>query len=209
MKPSLFPLGLAAIIVLLPALGTAQTTYPVGSRPLFSSSGPSVTVAGAPFQAKRVGRSVQEQSDGTTVTLEVTGQMPRDSQGRVRVDALQSDQSLSVVVLDPVNHTSLGWRGASTTATLATLPALAPWHVTFPAQPLLAAKESTAQDKQPQTVTTEELGKKTIAGLVTIGTRTTTVVPSGKIVHEVWFSQDLTLAVLETFTDSRWRETDN
>jgi hypothetical protein len=189
------PLSLAARILVLPALAGAQSNL------LFSSSGQTVTIAGNPFQGKLTGRMVQKIADGMAVMQDVQGQMARDSNGRVLMEEQHADQPISAEVLDPVSRTSLEWTSASTTVTRTTPLSRFPWHVIFSSQPLLEAYELETERREPEKVTTEDLGKKIIGGLATTGTRTTTVVPTGKIVHEVWFSKDLKLAVLDTFTD--------
>jgi TonB family protein len=195
--------GLAALIFALPALAFTQT---------FLSTGPTVTIAGAPFQAQRVARVVQKLFDGTTITREVRGRMARDSEGRVYEEEQdQTNKIMYVVVLDPVSHIQLKWSSSSKTATsigLQTNP-----HVTFPLHyPLVPLKLGVQQPDpgvEPDKVTTQDLGQKTIDGLVVSGTRTVTVVPVGKLgndrelksVHDVWFSEDLKLAVLDTVDD--------
>jgi TonB family protein len=81
-----------------------------------------------------------------------------------------------------------------------------PWHVTFPSQSLSASIESNTEEREPDKITKENLGTKTVNGLVTSRTRTTTVVSAGKIVREVWFSEDLQVAVLDSFTDPKGSE---
>jgi hypothetical protein len=185
--------SLAALSLSLPFLAAAQ------SNPVFSTIGSTVTITGCPFQGKRVGRFVQKLADGTTATQVVRGQMARDSEGRVRVEEQDAEQPVSVEVLDPMTHSSLRWSSASTSATLMSIPR--ELHVTFPSQPALAARESSIEEREPAKITKEDLGKKTINGLLTTGTRSTMTVSNGKIVHDVWFSEDLKIAVLETFTE--------
>jgi hypothetical protein len=63
--------------------------------------------------------------------------------------------------------------------------------------------------------TTESLGQQMIAGVPAIGTRTTTVIPAGKIgnqqeiriVSEQWFSEDLHVLVMTRHSDPRSGET--
>ena len=58
----------------------------IGANPLFATNGPNIAVARVPFQAKRVGRSVQKLADGSTVAEDIVGRIARDSDGRVHVD---------------------------------------------------------------------------------------------------------------------------
>jgi len=170
MKKRRISLYLVPLSLILPALAAAQ------ANPLFSMRGPTITIAGSPFQGKRLGHFVQQLADGTTVTQEVRGQIARDSDGRVRVEEQRGDQPDSVEVLDPISQTALRWTSASTEATRSTPLSRFPSHVTFPSQSSLAAREVNLQESEPGKVTTESLGDKTINGLVTTGKRTSTVV---------------------------------
>jgi hypothetical protein len=203
MKKRRFSLSLVALVVVLPSVGVAQTML---------SNGPTVSIPGTPFQGERVGRVVQKLANGVTITHEVRGQMARDSEGRVREEEQQTNKPMYVTVLDPVGHFQLRWSSLSKTATRRGFSEAE--HVTFPLQPWLEILKRIGWDQpepgpEPNIVTTSDLGKKTIRGLVTTGTRTNTVVPKGKlgndravtIVHDVWFSEDLKLAVLDTIDD--------
>jgi TonB family protein len=216
MKKRSTGLSFSILSVILPLLAAAQSNprLPpidpafriIGANPFFATNGPNITVARVPFQAKRVGRSVQKLADGSTVAEDIVGRIARDSDGRVRVDEQQGDQPLVTEVLDPVTNTSLRWSSSSTTATQSTPFSRQPWHVTFPSQTLSASIESNTEEREPDKITKENLGTKTVKGLVTSGTRTTTVVSAGKIVREVWFSEDLQVAVLDSFTDPKGSE---
>jgi hypothetical protein len=69
--------------------------------------------------------------------------------------------------------------------------------------------------KTPGTATTEALGEQMIGGVPATGTRTTTVIPAGKIgnqleikiVSEQWFSEDLQVLVMTKHSDPRSGET--
>ena len=208
------PLNVLLLGAVLPCLLVAQRLPPItppgpGVRPLgplLDLHGPTVTIAGAPFQAQRVGQSIQQLPDGSTLTQEVHGLMARDSQGRVRVEQQMADQPTTVVVIDPVNHISLRWDNTSKVATQTALPF--ELHLTFPllTNPpwisVLLELESTGGS-----ITREDLGQKTINGILVMGTRTATPPPSPKIVHEVWFSDALKLAVLDTVENPAGKQT--
>jgi TonB family protein len=216
MKKRSIGLSLPILSVILPLLAAGQSNprLPpidpafriIGANPFFATNGPNIAVARVPFQAKRVGRSVQKLADGSTVAENIVGQIARDSDGRVRVDEQQGDQPLVTEVLDPVTNTSLRWSSSSTAAMQSTPFSRQPWHVTFPSQTLSASIESNTEEREPDKITKENLGTKTVNGLVTSGTRTTTVVSAGKIVRDVWFSEDLQVAVLDSFTDPKGSE---
>lgn len=190
-----FPLSLAALILVLPPLAEAQSNF------LFASRGQTVTISATPFEGKLTGFAVEKIPYGTTAQA-VQGRIARDSDGRVRIEEQYADTSISTEVLDPVSRTSLTWSNHPPIATLTTPLSRFPWHVIFSSQPWLEADELEAEGKEPEKVTTENLGTKIIGGLATTGTRTTTVVPTGKMVHEVWLSEDLKLALLDTFIDA-------
>jgi hypothetical protein len=113
---------------------------------------------------------------------------------------------VTVEVLDPVNGTSLRWTGASTIATRSIPLGRPPWHVTFPSSIVDSVIQDVDKRNSPGGTTTEDLGRKTVAGVVTVGTRTTDVRSIGKLVREVWFSDDLKIAVTDTFTKPRGQQ---
>lgn len=210
------PMKIVLLSLVLPGLLLAQrrlppvTPRPPGLRPLgaaIDSHGPTVTITGASFQAQRIGQSTMKLADGSTLTQEVHGQMIRDSQGRVRVEQQMADQPTSVVVIDPVNHTLLRWDNRSTEATQMAMPR--ELHVTFPRPTLQSypVVESETELREPDKVTHENLGQKAINGIMTNGTRTTTILPNGKIVHEVWFSDEFKLVLLDTIENPLGKQT--
>lgn len=93
-------------------------------------------VAGAPYQAEEVTRSVQKLYDGTVITHETRSTIARDGDGRVRQDmymvhSVQLDgrqlnrTSQSTTVGDPITHSMLFWTGDTLkTAMRMQLPAL-------------------------------------------------------------------------------------
>ncbi len=212
--PKLSILGLFAVIA---AVAGAQT---------FSPNNPSVLTPGAPFRGDWVGRSERTLADGTLVVHEVHGRVARDSQGRFRQEeeagagvggkgsaGTSSNQDIRYIVIDPVAHTQVRWASTSQDATL--LPSGgANLRVPFPF-PLLGWPATRSALDQPQPgaaadmITITDLGQKTTDGLVTEGTRTTTIVPAGKlgndrpltIVQDVWISRILNLVVLDTIDD--------
>jgi hypothetical protein len=217
--PKLSILGLCAVIA---AVAGAQT---------FSSNNPSVLTVGAPFQGDWVGRSERTLADGTVVVHEVHGRVARDSQGRFRQEeeagadpgvkgaggtgaaGTSANQDIRYIVIDPVSHTQVRWSSTSKDATL--LPSGGEnLRIPFPF-PLLGWPATRSALDQPQPgaaadmITITDLGQKTTDGLVTEGTRTTTIVPAGKlgndrpltIVQDVWISRILNLVVLDTVDD--------
>jgi hypothetical protein len=205
-RRQLFPSILVAIGVALPLLTLAQRA---------SMAGPTVAIAGAPFQGERVGRLVLKLADGTTITREVQGRFARDSEGRVREEEQQASGSTYVVVLDPVKHMMITWSSVGNKVAT-TVPLAEQMRFTFPLGNSLGSAGRlgfggtyAAPGAEPLKVTTQNLGQKTIDGVVATGTRTTTVIPKGAqgndrdltTVHDVWSSEDLKLTVLDSIDD--------
>jgi hypothetical protein len=113
------------------ALQTATAQMSTGTQQMSIGPNQSVMaailqpVAGEPYQAEKVARSVQTLSDGTVITHESRGMIARDAQGRIREDLYQThsgnvegrqmDLDLqSATVGDPTNHSMLFWTGDKT-----------------------------------------------------------------------------------------------
>jgi len=211
MKRRFFPLALTVLSAVLPVLA-AQTLS-------FGPITAAIAISGVPFQAERVGRLVHKLANGTTITREVRGRIARDSEGRVLEEEQQTisgetklpNGPMNVTVLDPVKHSVLTWSNSSQTATLREMSEILIRHISFPLEHtyLKLGWDRPLHGADPDKVTTDDLGQKTISGLTTTGTRTTTVIPIGKlgndrvltIVHDVWLSEDLKLAILDTVDD--------
>jgi hypothetical protein len=216
LKKHKFFLYLAVIGLILPAVTAADAYF---------ATGPTVTTAHAPFQGMRVDRAVNILADGTTITHDMRGRFARDSEGRVYEEeqqvidggAAMPGAPMRTTMIDPVKHFTLHWstapppRGSPKIADVMGLSEVV--NVTFPLQfSIPNYREPTpAPGVEPDKVTTENLGQKTIDGVVTTGTRTITMIPTNKvgndrplkIVHDVWFSKDLDLALIEIVEDPR------
>src|ERR1017187_20390 len=105
-----------------PAMGTQQMSIGQNQSLISSFTEP---VAGAPYQAEKVTRSVQRLEDGTVITHETRGTIARDAQGRMREDIYQIHSGningkqmemtfQSATVGDPVAHALLIWTGTDT-----------------------------------------------------------------------------------------------
>jgi hypothetical protein len=78
-----------------------------------------------------------------------------------------------------------------------------------------ANSSQAAQDQSAPDVKTESLGSKTIDGISSTGTKTTTTLPAGTIgndknlviTRESWYSPDLKLVIQSAQTDPRFGET--
>jgi hypothetical protein len=216
MKKHKFSVFVAAVCLIPPTLAAAES---------WLTTGPTVTIAHAPFQGIREDRSINALADGTTITHDVKGRFARDSEGRIYEEeqlvidggAALPGAPMRMMIIDPVKHFSLHWSTATpppNSAKIADVMGISEKpHVTFPMQfgSPSYREWSAGPEAEPDKVTTENLGLKTIDGVVTIGTRTTTIIPTGKVgndrplksVHDVWYSKDLELALVETIEDPR------
>jgi TonB family protein len=182
------------LLLLLPGVASAQGLL------FFSGNGSSLAIPGVPFQGKLVGHYMKDQRDGTRVPADISGSIARDSMGRVRLSE-QANQPTIDEILDPVTGTEFVWNGGSTVVMHATNLRRPPWYVTLPASTIEAVREASSEERRPDTVTREDLGKKTIEGLTTTGTRITIQEPNGNLVHEMWVADNLKIAVVDTFTE--------
>jgi hypothetical protein len=165
-----------------------------------------------PFHAERVTRMERKLADGSDQSREVHETIDRDAQGRLFVESKvvasggvpPAHPLIFHLFIDPVEHVSTSWSTASTTAMKQSLSRTA--HIRVSASPLAREEPLTvAKGQPPYPATTEELGKRTIAGLTAIGTRTTTTVPADHfstakpltVSHEIWISPDLQITLIE------------
>lgn len=197
-------------------------------------------VEGSPYQAEEVVRSVQKLYDGTVITHEIQSTIARDSDGRVRqdmfvvhsaeLDGRQVNRTFQAAsVGDPVSHSMLFWTGETVkTAMRMQLPSLPKRGVGVllavpPPPPPKMLKQDAAPSSvarpvvelgQNQNVRTEELGQQSIEGVLAVGKRTTTTIPTGTIgndrpitvVHEEWRSPELKILVKSIDSDPRTGE---
>jgi hypothetical protein len=163
------------------------------------------TVKGAPYSATAVIETVQTLSDGTHITRKSTSSVYRDSEGRTRREqALGAIGSFPVAgeapqiifIHDPVAGAQYTLYPRDCTARKTALRSAPP----PPPRP-----PSSAQGKM------ELLGKQTIEGVETEGTRSRLTIPEGQIgndrpieiVNERWYSSALQVVVLSKHSDPR------
>jgi len=183
---------------------------------------PGKQVTGAPFSATAVSETVQTLADGNQISRKTQTLLFRDSQGRFRkettvqgVGPLASGQPKTFVVIhDPV---------AGKAFALDTTNKVARELIRFSEHKVGAADNGAGLSGELQSlrknaaneVQTEDLGKQTIAGIATQGTRHTRVIPAGKVgnekpitvVSEVWYSPDLQIVVMRKHSDPRFGQT--
>ena len=166
------------------------------------------TVTGSPYSAVQTFQSQQTLANGNEIQRNDQGKVYRDSQGRVRTETTMTPPSgstaqarTSITIVDPVAGYVTRLDPQSSTAVKTALPSGTP-----PARPAPPSGSTAPQ------VQTEDLGSKTINGLVATGTRTLITIPAGaagntqaiQSVREVWISQDLQVPVLITNSDPRF-----
>jgi hypothetical protein len=198
-------------------------------------------VSGAPYSAEAVTETTQTLPDGNRIVNKSTSKIYRDSAGRERREQplpsfgkLASGDTAPVMIMisDPVAKVNYSLETRSKTATKMPAPgllrmadkagmvggtftAIAPAPLAggggnqiFFSQGRLATAPQSAQKK-------EDLGQRTIDGVVADGTRTTTTIPAGEVgnerpidvVSERWYSSDLQVLVMSKDTDPRMGET--
>jgi len=194
---------LAALVCSLPL--AAQITMS------FRSDGENVLAPGQPFQAERVTRIEHKLIDGNQISSEEHETIARDADGRFYDESILTSSGakplpnagLFHLIADPVAHTTLTWSTFSQIATSGRLPASVHLTVTT----LRPNNDETAHlPKNSTVVTTQDLGKKTIAGLAATGTRTITTIAVGNIgnksdiviTHDLWTSTDLQITLSES-----------
>lgn len=157
---------------------------------------PDQVVTGVPFTGTETMQAQQTLADGTQISRSDTTKIYRDSSGRVRRDTTIQSRTM-ITIFDPVAGYVVRLDPSTSTAVKSALPSPPP------------TPPSGNPPQGPGTVTTTDLGSKTIAGLVATGTRTTMTIPAGaignsqaiQVVRDVWTSTQLEIPVLVTSTD--------
>jgi len=170
-------------------------------------------VTGAPYSAQAVTERTQALANGNKIDEKTTANVYRDGQGRTRREmtmgamgpwAAPKNASPMVVIHDPV--AGVGYMLDPSKQTAVKHP-LGP-----PKGPDGNARNRHAKLQQANAnVRTESLGKQTIEGVETEGTRTTLTIPAGQIgnaqaieiVSEKWYSPTLQVMVREIHSDPR------
>jgi len=167
-----------------------------------------------PYSAETLTESTQMLSNGTRLTRRTTGRVYRDNEGRTRRElsgttvgpfATSGDSQSLIFINDPV-------AGTSSTITPGVRETLTVQRRTLaPANnDSLSEPEANSENRR-----IESLGKQLIEGFEAEGTRTTILIPTGRIgndkpleiVHEQWYSPELQTILLSKHSDPRWGET--
>lgn len=164
-----------------------------------------------PYSASMVTETTQILGDGTKLARRTTGTVYRDSEGRTRREqsgatagpfATSGDTQQLIFINDPVagiSSTIIPESGTAFTKTMSTA----------------TNSELSETGVSSENGSTESLGKDVIEGFAAEGTRTTILIPEGKIgndkpieiVHERWYSPELQTILLSKHRDPRWGET--
>ncbi|HKQ79319.1 MAG TPA: hypothetical protein VJ810_36835 [Blastocatellia bacterium] len=165
----------------------------------------------APFSAEILTESTQTLGNGAKLTRRTTGMIFRDSEGRTRREmsaiiagpfATSGDAQRVIFISDPVagfSSTIIPGNDAAQTKTL----------------PIVNDDPPPDTEFSSENSRTESLGKQIIEGVEAEGSRTTILIPAGRvgndrpleIVHERWRSPELQTILLSRHSDPRWGET--
>jgi hypothetical protein len=240
-SPCVFAQDGGSNVVFSQGIGPISGEQIGGTVNVTSASGiPGAVIQGAPYSATISNQSIQTLADGNRIVQTSTGTIARDSLGRTRRDvALPAIGSLSaayaphlVFIQDPTTQTfytlnltdktaqkvpvfsaMVGGPGAPGGPTVIQMGSVATAGGPLPPSPtgpaVFAQQFFTTHD-QAQT-NTENLGSKTMEGILVYGVRTTRTIPAGQIgndrpiqiVTEIWSSPDLKTIVFSKRSDPR------
>jgi hypothetical protein len=173
----------------------------------------------APYSAETITETTQILNNGAKLTRRTTGMVYRDDEGRTRREmsastagpfATMSDVQRLIFISDPVAGVS------STIIPGGNRPdGDRPDSVVTKTLPAANNAEVPETEMSSDNSRTESLGKDVIEGLLAEGTRTTILIPPGRIgndealeiVHERWYSPELQTILLSKHSDPRWGET--
>jgi len=179
---------------------------------------------GQPYLLVQKTSTVRVLADGTTITTEREERRYRDSEGRTRIETKQISPKMTfdmgmVMLFDPVAQTNTTLMGSSKEAHVMRFHAPKPptpeeqaklAEMRAKAEAARAARVAAGEKEQPkQSMESEALGTRNIAGMVVTGTRRVRTIPAGtvgndrdiKVVMETWRSSELGM-VLESTNDN-------
>jgi hypothetical protein len=215
------------------AVGTEDVQW----TPVMPATG-RIATTGSPVSATEERRTVQTLGDGTVLERSESNLFYRDTQGRTRTEQTQDGKTM-IMIVDPVAGFTARLDPASRTARKAVLPAgILPLRVISPGQAAstdqvkleaetkvalarlqeltdkMKAEKAAAGDAAAHN-TTEDLGTLQQNGVPAQGTRTTMIIPAGKIgnnrdikvVNERWYSNELQMLVKSVNSDPRFGTT--
>jgi hypothetical protein len=216
------------LVALTMASGFAQTELSVAHGEQFQSmgavrlelAGPDdrENVKGIPLTADIVNTHVQSLADGNKITNEETSHFYRDSEGRTRrenkliLPGRGGDSPTMIMINDPVAHTKFVLNTVHKSA-----DEIVQEQGPGTANVMYMKKRQDEQivtggghpPKENSQETKEDLGTQSIEGVTARGTRTSHVIPAGKIGNErpitvtteSWYSDDVGMEVLRIHKD--------
>jgi hypothetical protein len=173
-----------------------------GGLPNFAAK----TITGAPFSANLTAQSVQTLANGNQIQRQETGEVARDSQGRVYVQTTTTrpgasgNQTISsITIYDPVAGYTYRLNPQKMTA------------VQSPIRQRPAPPTNVAPPNNNSQTQTQNLPAQTINGVTATGTQVTRTIPAGtvgntqpiQIVRVTWISTALQIPVEITRSDPR------
>jgi hypothetical protein len=209
------PLQIVCVLALLPAGLGAQG--PPGGR---GRGGPGrgdlfdelrvATITGAPFTGVQSMTFQQTLANGDRIVRQAHATVYRDSAGRVRIErtiARHESETPVVTIVDPVAGAAFRLDTATMTATEMKIDRPASGFGGGGAGGGRRGPHGPAAARGQE----QDLGTKTIGGVVASGTRTTQTIPAGSVgneqpilvVRETWFSNDLKMPVIVSVADPR------
>jgi len=199
-------------------------------------------VKGVPYQAEAATEIVQTLADGNRIVRRTTSAVFRDGEGRTRREQALSaigplvasgETAPTAFIHDPVAGVSYVLEAGTRVARRMTMPARRGtgadtdeaddadrpgdlfFAIAVPGPDGRMPPPGRMERKSLPKPATESLGKQTLEGLETDGTRSTITIPAGdignereiKIVSERWYSPELQAVILSKRTDPRLGET--
>jgi hypothetical protein len=240
-SPCVFAQDGGGNVVFSQAVGPISGEQIGGTVNVTSASGMAgAVIQGAPYSATITNQSIQTLGDGNRIVQTSTGTIARDSLGRTRRDValpaigglLAANAPHLVFIQDPTTQTSytlnltdktaqklpvlspmIGGPGAPGGPTVIQMGSVATSSGPLPPPPggqAVFAQQFFTTNDQAQT-STEDLGSKTMEGILVYGVRTTRTIGAGQIgndrpidiVTEIWTSPDLKTIVYSKRSDPR------
>jgi len=216
---------LAVLCVMVGLLHSVAVVAQASSNRLAATSGSGTErVLNAPYSTRRRFTSIKKLANGKLDRTESGGSEARDSQGRTysagerqwtylegKKSVLKSEMLYRIE--DPVANTTTKWDSSSKIVKVIHWPPITTKESNSFAQSEAAWDNAMASAfGEP-----EKLGTKTLEGVVVEGTRSSYTVPVGRdhhdqpivVTHEIWYSPELKIVVLETNDDPRRSTTKN
>lgn len=196
------------------------------------------TVKGAPYTAEAVNETVQVLADGNRIVRRNTTQVARDSEGRTRrhekisgIGPWASEVHEFIMINDPVAKAAYHLDPKTRTARKMPLPIVeaGPGRREIIVHQRRVERGKAEEEEKELSIAiaaapgahptagerTEALGRRMIEGVVADGTKSTLVIPAGRIgndrpieiVTERWYSPELQVTVMSKRSDPRFGET--